>query len=107
MIIPVPPQWYSHPMLGHMDHISPVSATPRKGGWSCQVELLLVGEALAATMKAASFASSAMARPWYHRPRKVKTMGVDEKDIAIKPRWTAQKEVWLSEKPHRHSCSYG
>jgi hypothetical protein len=45
-----------------MDYISPVGATPRKVGWSCQVELLLVGETLAALIKVAYCASSAMAR---------------------------------------------
>jgi hypothetical protein len=50
-------------MLGHMDHTSPVDATPRKDGWSCQVELLLMGETLAAIMKEASCASFAMSRP--------------------------------------------
>jgi hypothetical protein len=63
MIIPLPSQWSSQPMLGHVNHISPVGATPRKNGWSCQVELLLVGETLAALLKEASCASSAMARP--------------------------------------------
>jgi hypothetical protein len=63
MILSVKPQWHSRPMIGHMDHISPVGATPRKEGWDCQVELLLVGETLAALMKAASYASSAMVCP--------------------------------------------
>jgi glycine cleavage system H lipoate-binding protein len=45
-----------------MDHISPVGATPREKGWICQVELSLMGGTLAALMKEASCASSAIAR---------------------------------------------
>jgi hypothetical protein len=47
-----------------MDHNSSVVATPKKDGWSHKVELLsLVRETLVAMMKAASCASSTMARP--------------------------------------------
>jgi hypothetical protein len=46
-----------------MDPLSPVWAAPKKESWSCQVELLFVSEMLAALMKAAPCASSAMARP--------------------------------------------
>jgi hypothetical protein len=62
MIIVLPSQWSSRSMRGHMDHISPVVATPKKKGWSCQVESLLVGETLAGLIKEVFRDSSTMGR---------------------------------------------